>query len=220
MITTRKYKLVIFDWDGTVMDSIGRIVSSMQNAALQAGLECPNQTDVENIIGMSLPKAIPVLFPNATHEQESLLLKHYKDEYISGNKIATPLFEGVLELLTKLKESGVLLAVATGKGRIGLNRVMAETHTTDFFQATWCGDEAQSKPHPEMLERLLAHFKLEPSDALMIGDTSFDMEMAQRAGVDSIAVTYGVHPREVLMQYFPVNIADSISQLTDLLCEC
>lgn len=213
----KNYKLAVFDWDGTVMDSIGRIVSSMQNAAQEINLPIPAQRDVENIIGLTLPKAAKKLFPQATKEQITQLLALYKTEYLSGNKVATPLFEGIIDLLEGLTKQGTLIAVATGKGREGLNRVMAETGTTHYFKATRCGDEGESKPHPEMLEHLLTHFNVDASEALMIGDTNFDLEMAQNAKVDSIGVTFGVHPEEILSQYNPVKIVHSVPELHALL---
>lgn len=213
----KAYKLVIFDWDGTLMDSIGRIVSSMQNAAEIIDFPIPSQRDVESIIGLSLPKAIPILFPQVTPEQVDKILSSYKTEYLYDNKVATPLFDGVSDLLSDLDKEGVITAVATGKGRVGLDRVMAETNTTHYFKATRCGDEYQSKPHPEMLESLLSYFNLSASDALMIGDTNFDLEMAQRAGIDSVGVTFGVHSKDILEQYNPVAIVDSIPELHKLL---
>lgn len=209
----KSYKLAVFDWDGTVMDSIGRIVSSMQNAAQEINLPVPEQRDVENIIGLTLPVAAKKLFPQITKEQIARLLALYKTEYLSGNKVATPLFDGVIELLEALTKQGILIAVATGKGREGLNRVMAETGTTHYFKATRCGDEGQSKPHPEMLEYLLTYFNVDASEAVMIGDTNFDLEMAQAANVDSIGVTFGVHSEEVLSQYNPVKIVNNVAEL-------
>lgn len=209
----KSYKLVVFDWDGTVMNSIGRIVSSMQNAAQEINLGVPEQRQVENIIGLSLPKAARQLFPEASDEQISQLLASYKTEYLFDNKVSTPLFDGVIELLEGLTGQGTLIAVATGKGRKGLDRVMAETNTTHYFHATRGGDEAESKPHPEMLESLLSALNVDACDALMIGDTSFDLEMAQSANVDSIGVTFGVHPEDVLLKYNPVKIAHDVTEL-------
>lgn len=213
----KSYKLAIFDWDGTVMDSIGRIVSSMQNAAKEIDLPIPDQRDVENIIGLTLPTAAKKLFPQVTKEQISQLLALYKEEYLFGNKVATPLFDGIIELLEGLTKQGTLIAVATGKGREGLNRVMAETDTTHYFKATRCGDEGESKPHPEMLEYLLTHFNVAASEAVMIGDTNFDLEMAKNANVDSIGVTFGVHPEEILSQYNPVKIVHNVAELHGVL---
>lgn len=213
----KDYKLVVFDWDGTVMDSIGRIVSSMQNAAEMTNLPKPTQRDVEGIIGLSLPKAVKVLFPEISDQQVTDILASYREEFLYDNKVANPLFDGIAELLTALRDKGVMLAVATGKGRVGLDRVMKETDTTHFFDLTRGGDEAQSKPHPEMLQYLLNELKVDASEALMVGDSNFDMEMAQSAGVDRLGVTYGVHNEEVLKAYNPIKIAHTVAELHALL---
>jgi len=211
------YKLVIFDWDGTLMDSVDRIVSSMQNAAQLASLNVPSKLQAKQIIGLSMPKVVETLFPRCSKEQETLLIKHYKQQYIELNHVPTNLFDNALVLLEALQAKDKLLAVATGKGRGGLDRVMAETNTTQYFHATRCADEAFSKPHPQMLLSLLEELRLSPSEALMIGDTSHDLKMAQHAGVDSIGVTYGVHDKQILSQYQPKAVVNSLFELESLL---
>jgi phosphoglycolate phosphatase len=128
------------------------------------------------------------------------------------------LFDGVMPLLTQLSEQGALLAVATGKSRLGLNRVLAQTGLGDYFVATRCADETASKPHPLMLHELLAHTGIALDDAVMIGDTSYDMEMAQQIAMPRIGVSYGVHSVDVLQSYQPLAIVDSIYQLQEFLC--
>ena len=213
----KNYKLVIFDWDGTLMDSVGRIVSSMQAAARTANLPIPSDLDAKQIIGLSLPKAIEILFPQRTEQQETFLLAQYKHQYIEVNTTPTPLFDNALNLLTRLKSTDKLLAVATGKGREGLQRVWKTTDTEQYFHTSRCADEAHSKPDPQMLQSLLAELNIEAEQAVMIGDTSHDLEMARRAGVDSIGITLGVHDKEVLSQYQPKAIVDSLFELETLL---
>lgn len=211
------YKLIIFDWDGTLMDSIARIVSAMQAAAHQCELSIPSVDSVKNIIGLSLPKALDILFPGATQAEISALLVQYKFQYVEGDNTPSPLFEHAMSLLKALKENNKLLAVATGKGREGLQRVFCESETEHFFHASRCADEARSKPDPEMLLTLLDELNILPIEAVMIGDTSYDMEMAQNAGIDRIGITLGVHDREILNQYQPKVIVDSLFELQQFL---
>jgi phosphoglycolate phosphatase len=211
------YKLIIFDWDGTLMDSIARIVSAMQAAAKQCELSEPSVNSVKNIIGLSLPKALDVLYPGASKTDLSALLAQYKFQYVEGDNTPSPLFDHALLLLKALTDHNKLLAVATGKGRDGLQRVFAESQTEHFFHASRCADEARSKPDPEMLLSLLDELNILSTDAVMIGDTSYDMEMAQNAGIDRIGITLGVHDREILNQYQPKAIVDSLFDLQQLL---
>jgi phosphoglycolate phosphatase len=211
------YKLVIFDWDGTLMDSVDRIVYSMQASAVELSFEPPSYEQAKQIIGLSLPIAIQTLFPSANEEQVQVLMAQYKHQYVEVNTTPTPLFNNALELLTQLKQENKLLAVATGKGRAGLQRVWQVSDTEHFFIASRCGDECATKPDPDMINSLLTELNIEKHEAVMIGDTSFDLEMAQRAGVDSIGVTYGVHDTEVLSKYQPRAIVDSLAELHQLL---
>ncbi len=211
------YKLIIFDWDGTLMDSVGRIVSSMQASARVVNIEPPSFDQAKQIIGLSLPKAIQVLFPNSSAKQEELLVEQYKHQYVNVDTTPTPMFANAVSLLSKLKENEKLLAVATGKARAGLQRVWQASDTEHFFHASRCADESISKPDPDMINSLLAELQINSHEAVMIGDTSYDMEMAQRAGVDRIGVTFGVHDHKVLLQHQPRAIVDSLVELQHLL---
>lgn len=213
------YKLVIFDWDGTLMDSVDRIVSSMQSAAKTVGLAIPSNDDVKQIIGLSLNIGLKKLFIAITPEQVAAMLVQYKHQYIEGDKTPTPLFEDALTLLAGLKQERKLLAVATGKGRDGLNRVLQISDTSHFFNTTRCAGEMPSKPDPEMINSILTELDIAPHEAIMIGDTSHDLQMAQNAGVDSIGVTFGVHDGQTLQQYSPKAIVNSISELHALLIQ-
>ena len=211
------YKLVIFDWDGTLMDSVDRIVSSMQSAAKVVGLTIPSNEAAKQIIGLSIPEALKTLFEGITDEQIEIMRLQYKYEYLEGDTTPTPLFANATNLLTLLKEQNKLLAVATGKGRDGLNRVLKVSETSTFFNTTRCAGEMPSKPDPEMINSILAELDIAPYEAIMIGDTSHDLKMAQNAGVDSIGVTFGVHDREVLSQFKPKVVVDSLAELQKLL---
>jgi phosphoglycolate phosphatase len=213
------YELIIFDWDGTLMDSVGRIVSCMQSAAKAENLAVPTAKQVKNIIGLSLPTAIDVLFPNCSAEIAEHIIQQYKHHYVEVDKTPTPMFANALALLTDLRDRHKILAVATGKARAGLQRVFQLSDTEHFFHTSRCADEALSKPDPQMLQSILAELNISPDKALMIGDTSYDLSMAKRAGVASIGVTYGVHNKTVLSQYDPIAIVDSLAELQVLLSD-
>ena len=208
-----KYKLIIFDWDGTLMDSIARITSSMQAAAKIASLNIPTNEQTKQIIGLSMPKAVELLFQERTQAQEKLVIEAYRRQFTEHNDVPTTLFANAIGLLKALRQNQKLLAVATGKGRRGLNRVMTETQTQGYFHASRCADEALSKPDPQMLFSLLDELNVLPDEALMIGDTSHDLFMAQQAGIDSIGVTHGVHDAQVLSKYKPIALVGYLIKL-------
>lgn len=211
------YKVVIFDWDGTLMNSVDRIVSSMQAAAVHVGLTVPSNDAVKQIIGLSLPTALDVLFTDLSQTQIDAMIAQYKFQYMEGNDTPASLFEGAISLLESLKVQNRVLAVATGKGREGLDRVLETTQTKTFFTTTRCAGEMPSKPDPTMINSILAELNIEAKDAVMIGDTSHDLKMAQAAGVDSIGVSFGVHNESVLAQFHPKAIVHSITELQVLL---
>jgi phosphoglycolate phosphatase len=209
--------LVIFDWDGTVMDSIGRIVSSMQSAARLAELTVPTDFAVKQIIGLSLDPAFDILFSNLTAAKREQLLHHYREQYLVHDTTPTPLFAGVEQVLQQLKDNNIKLAVATGKARKGLQRMFDQTGLADYFDYSRCADEAQSKPHPDMLQQILRQLKIPAAQAVMVGDTSHDMKMAQAITMPRVGITHGVHGRDVLSQYQPTAIIDSIPELLTVL---
>ncbi len=211
-----KYQLIIFDWDGTLMDSIDKIVLCMQQAAKQQKQTIPDGLAVKNIIGLSLLKAMQQLFPTLLLEDQEALVEAYRDQYHRMHDIETPFYDGIAELLINLKEQGYTLAVATGKGRNGLNRMMKKTNTEHLFSMTICADESNSKPDPLMIQSLLKALNIKSSDALMVGDSSYDLDMAVNAGVDSLGVSYGVHGRNVLLLSKPIAVVDClVTQLPD-----
>ena len=209
-----KHPLIIFDWDGTLMDSIDKIVLCMQQAAKIQQQVVPTEQAVKNIIGLSLLKAMQQLFPSLLLSQQASLVEAYREQYNTMHHIDTPFYDGIAELLTHLKVQGYVLAVATGKGRNGLNGMMQKTNTEHLFSATICADESNSKPDPSMIHSLLKELDFSPSQALMIGDSSYDLDMAANAGVKSLGVSYGVHGRDKLMLSNPIAVVDClVSQL-------
>lgn len=205
--------LLIFDWDGTLIDSTAKIVRCMQQAAEKTGVAVLDSPAICQIIGLGLPEAIATLYPHATAQQLETVRENYVHFFISVDQTPSPFFPGVEETLAVLRSDGHELAVATGKSRRGLDRVLEQHGMQDFFHATRCADETRSKPHPQMLHELLAHFGRDPADALMVGDTHFDMAMAQQAGMARVAVNYGAHHPEQLLPYEPLACLDHFSQL-------
>jgi phosphoglycolate phosphatase len=207
------YRLLVFDWDGTLMDSVARIVSSMQAAFRELGLTVPGAAAVRNVIGLGLSEAIAVLLPSVEEELLWRVASHYRQHFLDTDATPTSLFPGVEDALRHLRSSGYLLGVATGKGREGLNRALAETGLPPYFQATRCADETRSKPHPQMLFELMAELAVAAEHTLMIGDSEYDMAMAANAGVDALAVCYGVHDANRLNQHKPLACLESIGEL-------
>ncbi len=206
--------LFIFDWDGTVCDSTGKIVLCMQRAANDIGIEVLEPDVIKNIIGLGLPEALVTLYPHLDVEKQSQLTASYSSHFLKDDvSNPTQLFEGALDTLKQLKENGFKLAVATGKSRRGLNRVLEQLDLSNFFDATRCADETESKPHPKMLQELLVEFNVDSRRSVMIGDTEYDMEMAERIGMPRIAVSYGAHHIDRLVKYDPILCIDHFSQI-------
>lgn len=213
-----RYRLVIFDWDGTLMDSEARIVACMQAAARDVGWRELSRESVRDIIGLGLPEAIGKLCPGMAAEQAEALRLCYAQRFVAADQTPMSFFDGVEVGLRQLRSNRhIRLAVATGKSRRGLDRVFAATGSGDWFHASRTADETLSKPHPRMLEELLAETRINVAEALMVGDTEYDMEMARALGMDRLAVTYGVHARERLAACEPIYTAQIFPELIDWL---
>lgn len=210
-------KCLIFDWDGTLMDSVMHIVASMRNVIHALGLETRTDDEIKNIIGLGMREAIYALYPEQqTAEFAERFTVEYRQHFFADDA-PQQLFDGVISTLGLLQQKGYYLAIATGKSRHGLDRILAETGIGNYFQHSRCADETRSKPHPLMLQEILQQLDIEPQQALMIGDTEYDMEMACNAGVHPMGVSYGVHERRRLQKYQPVHILDNIVELPDWL---
>ncbi len=208
--------LLIFDWDGTLCDSTGRIVEAMQLAAVDLELPVPSVAAVRNVIGLGLGEAMAELFPAQAPQLRERMRTQYSNRYIELDAEPAGLFDQVAVVLESLRGRGHLLAVATGKGRQGLNRVLAGLRLTDYFDATRCADETASKPDPLMLRELMTELGSSPAQTLVIGDSSYDLEMARNAGVSSVGVSYGVHSTARLVACGPLAIIDSAEELLSL----
>lgn len=207
-------ELIVFDWDGTLFDSVGQIVASLQFAAQQ--FEQPLTPDAaKSIIGLGLPEVAQVLFPTVP-ELHTDLLKCYGDHYVA-HSTGDAWFAGIAEMLYGLKNQGVQLAVATGKSRRGLDRVLNQTNSHDLFEITRAASETKSKPDPLMLAEILAFTGVKAEQAIMVGDTSYDLEMAQNIAMPRVGVSYGVHTPAVLQTFNPLTIADDVASLDQFL---
>lgn len=207
-------RLVVFDWDGTLADSTGRIVIAFQQAL--GAIDHPPLPDeaIRGIIGLSLDTAIAELFPEGEAAFRQALAREYHRQYFA-NEEPVALYPAAERLLIDLAEAGCLLAVATGKSRKGLDRALAQTGTADYFHHTLTAEETRSKPHPEMLEGILDYTGSGPDEAWMVGDTDFDLLMARNAGTQAIGITHGAHPRDRLIAARPDWLIDRLEQLHD-----
>jgi len=208
----KRFDLIVFDWDGTLMDSTSTIVHSIQGACRDLGLEEPSDEAARHIIGLGLNEAIAQLLPQLPEAEYPRLIERYRYYYL-GKDHEIPLFAGADNVVRDLHAAGFLLGVATGKSRRGLDRVLDHTGLRPYFHATRCADECFSKPHPEMLEQLMDELGMARNRTLMIGDTSHDLLMAKNAGVASLAVSYGAHARADLLTHAPLECVGNIQEM-------
>ncbi len=211
-----KYELLVFDWDGTLLDSAGAIVRAIQCACRDLDLPVPDDGRARHVIGLGLVDALSHAVPELPAERYQAMVERYRFHYLSRDNELT-LFEGVPDMLKGLLEDGHTLAVATGKSRLGLERALDHSGLRPLFQASRCADECHSKPHPQMLDELMSEFGAAKSSTLMIGDTSHDLLMASNAGVDALAVTYGAHPHDHLREHRPVACLHTVAELDEWL---
>ena len=208
-----KYKLLVFDWDGTLMDSQHEIITCFRSAATEAEMPVPSEETVRNVIGLGMREAVQGVFTEKLTENDiSLFIEKYREIYFSPNKPASELYNGVFDMLKAL-EPDYFLSVATGKGRNGLNAALKRTTLDTVFHFTRCVDEAPSKPHPQMLQDSMDYLGVEPHETLMIGDTEYDLEMASNAGVDSVGVYCGADEAERLHKHKPQVCFENTSDL-------
>ncbi len=207
--------LFVFDWDGTLADSVSRIVHAMRMAIDELGLPSHEDDAIREIVGLALPEALRALYPDHGSELLAALQERYSAHFVAGDSAGCEFFPGALDMLDRLRADGWQLAVATSKSRRGLDRALRLSGLEGFFHATRCADETRSKPHPLMLQELLVELRVMPEAAVMVGDTEFDMAMAQQAGLHRIGVSYGAHAPERLRPYRPALIIDELS----VLCE-
>ena len=213
-----KFDLIVFDWDGTLMDSTAAIVNSIQAAATDLGFPVPDRRAAAYVIGLGLREAMETVMPDIDPKYHQQMADRYRHHYLRQDGQLT-LFDGVREMLTELSERGHTLAVATGKSRAGLNRALQASRLGSLFRSSRCADETFSKPHPAMLLELTGELGHQVERTVMIGDTTHDLQMAINAGAAGVAVHYGAHPEDALLAMNPVYAAKSVEQLHAWLIE-
>jgi phosphoglycolate phosphatase len=209
---SKQFDLIVWDWDGTLADSTGMITKAVVDAAEQVGLPKLDPAAARNIIGLGLKESIHALFGDLPPELAQKLAQQYSANYYAGEE-EIPLFEGAKSTIVELNRRGFKLAVATGKGRRGLNLALEHCGLGKYFHTTRTMDECFSKPHPQMLDEIMDFCVTTPERTLMIGDTSYDLQMAKNASVQAVAVTFGAHPHEKLANY---NSIATFHQFDDL----
>jgi phosphoglycolate phosphatase len=212
----RRYELIVFDWDGTLLDSAGAIAACIQAVARDLGVPEPSDEAARHVIGLGLADALAQAMPALEQGRYSQAVERYRHHFLSQDQELS-LFPGAFSLVEALFGQDLLLAVATGKSRLGLSRALDTSGLRNYFHATRCADETHSKPHPAMLEELMDQLGVGPERTLMIGDTTHDLMMANNAGVDAVGVSYGAHPKQALLAQGPVACFDRFSELNDWL---
>ena len=214
----KQFDLIVWDWDGTLADSTGMITDALLNAAAQVGLPTLTSSEASSIIGLGLREAIHALYGDIPAAQAQALATQYSSNYYAGES-RIPLFAGAVDTIKTLNKRGFKLAVATGKGRRGLNLALQHCALTHYFHATRTVDECFSKPHPQMLHELMEALVVLPERTLMIGDTSYDLQMAKNAGVSAVGVTYGAQKAEQWQHLEPLRQFNNFNSLSAWLLE-
>lgn len=208
----QRFDLLVFDWDGTLMDSAAHIASSLQAAFRDLALPVPSETHARHVIGLGLEDAMMYLNPGLDRGRYEDVVERYRVHFLAGDQ-EVGLFPAVAEGIAALNQAGYLMAVATGKSRRGLDRSLLATGLAPYFHASRCADEGFPKPHPQMLHAIMEMLGAPPERTLMIGDTTHDLQMAQNAGVAALAVTYGAHLPANLEGMQPLGCVGSFGQL-------
>jgi phosphoglycolate phosphatase len=205
-------QLVIFDWDGTLMDSTRLIASCLQCACRDLGLSVPEFTDARYVIGLGLAETVRYVAPSLNEDKAGKLVERYRHHFLEREHEAQ-LYTGVAEMLEDLHARGARMAVATGKARRGLEHALDTSGLRRWFETTRCADEGLAKPHPDMLHVILECTGVSPGDAIMVGDTIHDLDLAANAGIDAVAVTYGAHDENLLSTRRSLARLSSVAEL-------
>jgi phosphoglycolate phosphatase len=208
----RRFDLIVFDWDGTLMDSAACIAASLQAACRDLGFAVPSERDARYVIGLGLSDAMAHVLPDLPPSEYPRVVERYREHFLAGDRTLS-LFDEAAQLIDELHARGHLLGVATGKSRRGLDRALRQTGLERYFHATRCADEGHSKPDPGMLHCLMERLAVAPERTLMIGDTTHDMAMARAAGVARVAMAHGAHEECELMAYEPLVCVSSCIEL-------
>lgn len=212
-----RFDLIVFDWDGTLINTIDWIVYCLQKAGEEFGFTKPEPQAAKNVIGLCIDNAVADLYPDAGYDVQKKIVDSYSNTYFSKQLSQDDFFPGVYDMLVSLKSSGYQLAVATGKTRRGLTEALAATDTENIFDITRCADETASKPNPKMLYEIMQQIQTTPDRALMIGDSIHDMQMALNANIASVAVTCGANDRAALLKYNPLLCLQKPTELLNFI---
>jgi len=210
-------KVVIFDWDGTIVDSVEHIADSLQRAAADLGYPSLERQAYRDIIGLGMVEALEQLYPGLSPDEMQAMRERYAHYFFSRQTTPEYVFAGMPDLLADLRRSGRGCSVATGKSRRGMDQALGGSGLAPYFDITRCADETRSKPDPAMLQEIVAFYQVSPEEAVMIGDTRYDLEMARRIGMPAIGVEWGVHGRDVLSAYDPHAIVGTVADLRRVL---
>lgn len=210
-------KAAIFDWDGTIVDSVEHIVDCLHHASTNIGFPALERPAYRDIIGLGLIEALRQLYPDINQQQMHAMREAYSNHFMATSASHQRVFDGMTDILQRLHNEQRFCAVATGKSRRGLNLALEASELGPWFHTTRCADETRSKPDPAMLVEILEHFELEPHEAVMIGDTSYDMQMAASLDMPAIGVTWGVHTTDTLALHNPRAIVSDVAELQQLL---
>jgi len=214
----KNFDLIVFDWDGTLVDSTAHIAASIQNAFADNDLPVPDDDAARHVIGLGLADTFNYLSPNLTKAQHDGIVDRYKYHFLIADETIRA-FEHVSSGLRQLVSDEYLIAVATGKSRVGLDRALTKVDFGELFMATRCGDEGFPKPHPEMLHILMNDLGVSAERTLMVGDTTHDLQLAKNAGAQSVGVTYGAHTRDKLERLSPLVCVENFSELLQWLSQ-
>jgi phosphoglycolate phosphatase len=216
MTRPRRFDLIVFDWDGTLFDSTALIARCIQSAAADLGLPVPSDEAASHVIGLGLTEALQHAVPSLPASRYPELGQRYRHHYFNRQHELV-LFPGTLDMLAALKARNHLLGVATGKSRRGLDEALHTVQLKGLFNATRTADETAGKPHPLMLQELMAELDVAPERTLMIGDTTHDLQLARNAGTASVGVSFGAHAHETFEPFGPLHVAHSTADLADWL---
>jgi phosphoglycolate phosphatase len=211
------HKVVIFDWDGTLVDSVEHIAESLHQAAVELGFPAREREAYRDIIGLGMIEALEALYPGISKEEMRAIREGYGRYFFARKTTPQNVFDGMADVVADLRLDRRQVAVATGKSRRGLDSALVSSGLGPHFDITRCADETRSKPDPKMLAEILEHFEIEPGDAVMIGDTRYDLDMARRINMPSIGVEWGVHKRDELGKYDPMFVASNVRELREAL---
>ena len=210
----RECELVIFDWDGTVVDSTPTIAQAILSACSDIGVKVRDPQSASYVIGLGLQDALSHVAPGLSAGQQQALIDRFRHHYLARDESLRP-FPGITDVLGVIRQKGLPLAVATGKSRVGLERAFNATGTRHFFETSRCADETDPKPAPAMVLEICEELAIDPAAALVIGDTTHDIFMARSAGASALAVGYGAHRKEDLLEASPLGLMHSVTELHD-----